>query len=240
VTAFSALPGCYILGLLGVMVLGFGGWGVYTLVRQSRALETFTATAPAALAAPAPTDEAVAALRAKLGAFRDSAAAGKEASVTLDVGEINTLLGGFASLAEIRPLLVCREIGSDGALTAEVSLPLNSFSGRRFLNGRFLCRVAAHDTAGLFIAVTDVQVPGKAIPAGFVDVYQRGIVPGKTFGFLDDMLLRNFRADPEAAATLAAIKRVTSAPGVLTLSTAPATATPAPAPAARESGDKGE
>jgi hypothetical protein len=221
VSKFSALPGCYILGLLGLMVLGVGVWGAFTLVQQGRALETFTATGPATLDVPAPTEEAVAALRTKLGAFRESAGAGRAASVTLDVAEINVLLGGFASLAEIRPMIVCREIGADGALTAEVSLPLNSLSGRRFLNGRFLCRAGAHEQAGLFLAVTDVQVPGKSVPAGFLDVYRRGIIPGKTFGFLDDMLLRNFRADPEVAATLAAIKRVSSVPGAITLSAGP-------------------
>ena len=101
----------------------------------------------------------------------------------------------------------------------ESSLPINSLSGRRYLNGRLICKLGAHEKAGLFIAVTDIQVPGRSVPAGFIDVYQRGIIPGKTFGFLDDALLRNFRADPAVSRTLARVKSVAASNGSVTLVT---------------------
>ena len=227
VAKFSALPGCYIFVVLGCMVLGVVVWGAYTFTHQAREIEQFTATSAVTLPVRKSTDQEITALRDKLTAFQKSAEGGTEASLTLGVDELNTLLAGFESLSEIRPLLVCREIDADGRLVLESSLPINSLSGRRYLNGRLICKLGAHEKAGLFIAVTDIQVPGKSVPAGFIDVYQRGIIPGKTFGFLDDALLRNFRADPAVSPTLARVKSVAASNGSVTLVTRAAPAAPA-------------
>ena len=61
---------------------------------------------------------------------------------------------------------------------------------------------------GSFVSVLDVRVPGRTVPPGFIEVYQRGIIPGKNFGFLDDMLVRNFRDDPAFADPLRRIRRL--------------------------------
>jgi hypothetical protein len=65
------------------------------------------------------------------------------------------------------------------------------------------------------------------VPAGFVEVYQRGIIPGKNFGFLDEMLIRNFRDDPAFTVPLKSITSLRSGEDTLILSTSKTQTSPA-------------
>lgn len=245
VRGVSALPGCYIFLLGAALVVGAGIWGVYTFLRQADELKAFTDAEPAPLAVQSPSPEAVEALQRRLTAFAEEGAAGKPAELALTSDDLNTLLAGFPRLAEVKPLVRVRHLGPDATFTADVRFPMNALPGhRRYLNGEMDGRFGAHPEAGLFLSVLDVRVPGRTVPAGFVEVYQRGIIPGKNFGFLDEMLIRNFRDDPAFAGPLKRILSVKSVEQTLILSTAKPQTNPsvgsAPSPNAVEGTGPGQ
>jgi len=217
----SALPGCYIFLLGAALLVGAGIWGVYTFLRQADELKAFTDTEPSPMVVETPSAGAVEALRLRLSAFAEAGAGGKPAELVLTSEDLNTLLAGFPRLSEVKPLLQVRRLGPDATFTADVRFPMNALPGhRRYLNGEMDGRFGLHPEAGLFVSVLDVRVPGRPVPPGFIEVYQRGIIPGKNFGFLDEMLIRNFRDDPVFAAPLRRIATLKSGEGTLILTTA--------------------
>jgi hypothetical protein len=216
----SALPGCYILALGVFLLAGVVIWAVYTFLRQAEELKAFTDLEPAALALETPAADRVADVQRRLESFAEAATAGREAEMVLSLEDLNTMLTGFPRLEAVKPLLRVRQLGADATFTADIRFPLNALPGhRRFLNGELDGRFGAHPEAGLFVSVLDVRVPGRQVPAGFLEVYQRGIIPGKNFGFLDDMLIRNFREDPVFAMGLKRIARVQTHEDALIIST---------------------
>jgi hypothetical protein len=229
VRGVSALPGCYIFAIGAALLVGAVIWAVYTFLRQADELAAFTDPEPAPMAVSTPDSTQVEALQSRLADFVAAAAAGKPAEMSLTSDDLNTLLAGFPRLAEIKPLLRVRQLGPDATFTADVRFPMNSLPGqRRYLNGEMDGRFGLHPEAGLFVSVLDVRVPGRTVPPGFVEVYQRGIIPGKNFGFLDDMLLRNFREDPAFAAPLKRIGALRFAEGKLIISASKTAATSIP------------
>jgi hypothetical protein len=216
----SALPGCYIFLLGAFLISGTAIWAIYTFLRQADELSAFTDPDPAPLAAVAVDPEKVEALRARLREFDQAAAAGNTPELTLTADDLNIMLAGFPRLSSLQPMLQVRHLGPDATFTADIRFPMNSLPGRRrFLNGQLDGRFGVHPEVGLFVSALDVRVPGRTVPAGFIEVYQRGIIPGKNFGFLDEMLIRNFRDDPAFATTLKRITRLQSSPQGLTLFT---------------------
>jgi len=216
----SALPGCYIFALGAFLLVGVAIWAVYTFLHQAEELKAFTDETPAPLEAITPEPAHVAALEARLQEFAAAAEAGRPAQLSLTPGDVNTLITGFARLAELKSFIRVRRLGPDATFTADIRFPLNSLPGRRrYLNGELDGRFGLHPEAGLFVSALDVRVPGRTVPAGFVEVYQRGVIPGKNFGFLDDMLLRNFREDPVFATPLKQIATLVSSEGTLVLTT---------------------
>ena len=216
----SALPGCYIFSLLAVLVAGTLIWAGYTFFHQVGELKAFTDPSPVVLAVVEPAPAQIEDLTRRLGAFEAATLDGRAAELTLSVDDLNALLAGFPRLAAIKPLLRFRRLGPDATFTADISFPMNSRPGRRrHLNGEIDGRFGLHPEAGLFISVLDVRVPGRTVPPGFVEVYQRGIIPGKNFGFLDDTLIRNFRDDQKFAEPLRRIASLQSQEGQITLST---------------------
>lgn len=214
----SALPGCYIFALGAALLVGVAIWAAYTFLHQAEEMKAFTDEAPAPLEALAPDPARVASLAERLKAFDASGAAGQPAQLSLTVEDLNTLITGFERLADLKSYLRVRRLGPDATFTADIRFPLNSLPGhRRFLNGELDGRFGLHPEAGLFVSALDVRVPGRTVPAGFIEVYQRGVIPGKNFGFLDDMLIRNFRDDPVFVGPLKRIGSLTSSEGVLVL-----------------------
>lgn len=224
VTGFSPLPGCYIFVVLVLFITGVVVWAGWTFYKQTQQLVLFTDEEARPPAVREVTPEEVAAVAEKLQAFQKAVTAEEELSeeviLTLTADELNIMLAGFESLSEVKPLVVCREIKPDNQLVAQVSLPLNTLPGRRvYLNGDVHFSVGLHHEGGPYLWVTAIEVPGREVPAGFLDIYQRGVVPGKTFGFFDDMLLRNFRVDPALAPAFHKIKSVATRAGEIIFST---------------------
>lgn len=216
----SALPGCYIFALGAFLLVGVAIWAVYTFLHQAEELKAFTDEAPAPLEALAPEPAHVEALAGRLREFAAAGAAGQPAQLTLTPEDVNTLITGFDRLAELKSFIRVRRLGPDATFTADIRFPLNGLPGhRRYLNGELDGRFGLHPDAGLFVSALNVRVPGRTVPPGFIEVYQRGVIPGKNFGFLDDMLLRNFRDDPVFAAPLKQIATLASSEGTLVLTT---------------------
>ncbi|MFN0125736.1 MAG: hypothetical protein ACKV19_03505 [Verrucomicrobiales bacterium] len=216
----SALPGCYILLIGLVLLVGAGIWAAYTLVKQAGELEAFTDLEPAPLVVVEPASARVAELQNRLKNFGDAALARRPAELRMKVQDLNDLLAGSPRLVDLKTLIRVRQIGPDATFSADIRFPMNALPGkRRYLNGEMDGRFGLHPEAGLFVSVLDVRVPGRVVPPGFIDVYQRGILPGKNFGFLDEMVLRNFRDDPAFAVPLTRIATLTSEEGALVLST---------------------
>jgi len=192
-----------------VFLVGAVVWAGYTFLRQADELKAFTDTDPAPLAEFSPAPGALAALQSRLTSFAEATTAGHPAELALSVDDLNTMLTGFPRLADVKPLLRVRQLGPDATFSLDIRFPMNALPGhRRFLNGEMDGRFSVHPEAGLFISVLDVRVPGRTVPPGFIEVYQRGIIPGKNFGFLDSMLMRNFREDPGFAPTLIRVAAV--------------------------------
>ncbi len=218
--------------MLALLVAGVVVWAGWTFYRQSQQLAGFTDAEATPPAVREVTAEETAAVAKKLADFQSAATAedAGEVTLTLSQHELNLMLAGFESLSEVRSLVACREIKEENHVVAEVSLPLNSLPGRRvYLNGEIEFLVGLHHEGGPYLWVTEIHVPGRTVPPGFLDIYQRGVMPGKTFGFFDDMLLRNFRVDPALAPAFQKIKSVTSRPGEITFSTRSSAAPTAPA-----------
>ncbi len=214
----SVVPGCYILIIGVVLVVGTVVWGGYTFFRQAGEMEAFTDLEPAVLAVEAPDAAQVAELQGRLARFAEASGGPAELALTRD--DLNALLSGFPRLADVKSMIRVREIGPDATFTADISFPMNALPGRRrYLNGELDGRFGAHPEAGLFVSVLDVRVPGRTVPPGFIDIYQRGIVPGKNFGFFDDMVLRNFREDPGFVGPLTRIASVTTEDDRIVVST---------------------
>ena len=217
----SALPGCYIFFLGAALVLGALVWAGYTFVRQAGELQAFTDPHPAPLAVATPAPAEVDALQERISAFADAAKDGRPAELVLSADDLNAMIAGFPRLSDVKPSLRVHHLGPDATFTAEIRFPLNSLPGqRRYLNGELDGRFGLHPEAGLFVSVLDVRVPGRIVPPGFLEVYQRGIIPGKNFGFLDDMLVRNFREDPAFADPLRRIASLRSTSEAIIFSTA--------------------
>jgi hypothetical protein len=205
----------------GMMLLGGIIWAVYTFTRQLRELESFTDSVPVELPVRAVTPQEMSALGEKLAGFAAETNAGRAPTMNLSVDELNTLLAGCERFAEVRNLVTIERI--DGArIAARISFPLNTLPGRRaYLNGSVLFKPEVRPKAGFCLLTEEIIVPGKTVPPGFLDVYQRGIMPGKTLGFLDDMLVSRFRTDKQIGPILTHIQRAEVADGKLTVTAAP-------------------
>jgi hypothetical protein len=218
---FAPAPGCFIFVIGGLLLAAAAIWAIFTFSRQVRELAAFTEPARAPIEVRPVTIEETAALRNKLAAFAKAVDAGQAPSLSLDADEVNTLLAGFDAFAEIRSLMAIERI-EDGRLAARISFPMNTLPGKQaWLNGNLFFKPAARRDVGFHVITEDITVPGKTVPPGFIDLYRQGVIPGKSLGFLDDMLVRNFRQDRTYGPYLQKIEKVTIADGTFTVTASP-------------------
>jgi hypothetical protein len=217
VSGFSPFPGCYIFMLLAVFVTSILVWGGYTLYQQSRQIDAFTSPTRVPVPVRTPTPAESAALREKLTGFEKAVWAGDGPSLSLTVDELNCLFAGEAPFESVRELISFQKI--DEHLEAQVSLPMNSLrpGDRRYLNGTISIVAATKPEWGFYAIADDIQGPGKTVSKDFIDNYRTGVIPGKSLGFLDDMLLGSFRKDRRFGPVLVKIQKVVLADGRLTV-----------------------
>lgn len=171
--------GCAIFAL---MILTFGGivtWVVHSLLEQNRQIAGFTVEQAPPLPEFVASESDKASVRGKLAAFAAAAEKGEAAPLELSVADCNILLviatdagiGGDKDSTPYPDLL--RFTGFDAqarVLQTDIRLPMNKLpwqEGKRFLAGRAIFRPEI-DNGSLVVRVQGVEVPGKAVPEGFV------------------------------------------------------------------------
>jgi hypothetical protein len=205
----------------GALLVGAVIWAIFTFSRQVRELRTFTAPAPVPIAVRQVAPHEAAALNDKLVTFARAVDAGQAPSLTLTADELNILLAGFDAFSEIRSLIAIERI-EGGRLFARISFPINTLPGKTaWLNGNLTFKPAVRTDVGLHVVTENITVPGKTVPTGFIELYRQGVVPGKSLGFLDDMLAKNFRHNRTYGPYLQKIEKVTIVDGTLTLTASP-------------------
>jgi hypothetical protein len=200
----STRSGCAVgLTLIGVVTFLIA-WGVYTFVRQDRAIGRFTGDSPLELALEAPAPEAAADLGRRLAAFAGPA----PTELALTAIDLNALVATRPELAPLRGLLRFEAV-RDGAVHATVSFPLRRFGSTepRYLNGNlaFVPQVAG---GRLTLDLRSLEAPGKVIDAGFVTNYRHE-------GYLDSLLVRPFERNAEAWPVVTSLGSVEVGDGVV-------------------------
>lgn len=215
VSGFSPYYGCAIMAAAALIFGGIIAWSAYTLFKQDAEIDLFTVPSPS-LPPLAPLDAAAqSALDAKTSALQKAVAAGQPASITLSIAELNSLVARAPDLGNGTYADIVRFSGTNpekNLLLADISLPLNAlpFSGKpkRYLVGHasFQVEVSSEGPDARIIAI---QVPGKTVPAGFIESQQVWT------------WMAPYRANTDFAALLKALTSARVTAGGLTLSTAP-------------------
>ncbi|MCB1224914.1 MAG: hypothetical protein KDK99_03795 [Verrucomicrobiales bacterium] len=213
VSSFHPGYGCVIM--LAAMAI-FGGivfWAGYSLLTQNREIDQFTVAEPAAWPTDAPAAASVEAFQGRLTAFSRAARDGKSAELTLSVADLNTLVALAPDLGNGTYQGMVRFTGTDPekqTLLADISLPLNTLKfwegKKRYLVGTAHFHVEELEN-GPDLRIVEIEVPGKTVPAGFVDTQQVWT------------WLTPFRTDPVIDATLAAVRSVRVTESGVSLST---------------------
>lgn len=215
VSGFSPYYGCVIIAAAGAIFIGIIAWSAYTLFRQDAEIGQFTvasATLPPRIELSA---EDAKVLTNKTTALQQAITNAKSGSITLTVTELNTLVSQAPDLGNGSYADIVRFTGTQpdkNILLADIALPLNPlpFSGKpkRYLVGKASFQIEVN-SEGPDARIIAIAVPGKTIPAGFIESQQAWtwITP--------------YHQDPALSATLKALRSARVTPEGLTLSTQP-------------------
>lgn len=171
---FNPFYGCLIMSMAALVFLGIIGWSAWSLISQDRAIALFAEDQPAPLPPVQLSEEEKGSLEARLAAFAAEARAGRKASLSLSLADLNGLLllapdSGYGSF---RDMVRFEKLDPEkNRVEGRVSLPMNHikfWEGRkRYLNGRAALEVFIHDL-GVDARVADVRVPGREVAEGFI------------------------------------------------------------------------
>ncbi len=174
VSASNPFYGCIIFV---IAILTFGGmvaWTLYSGWKQSKEIDTFTTQDAAPLAVRDITEAEKAAVKAKLEAFAADARAKKPATLALTADEMNqiTTLAEQQGVTGYRGVLHVTKVDhAAGRLESDIRWKMNNlpFSNAkdRFLVGAATL-VPKVEKGSFDLYVTNVTVPGKTVPAGFI------------------------------------------------------------------------
>ncbi len=167
----SPLSGCIILI---VTIVVFGGLIVlYTTVGlwMNRQIEAFTSENPIELPIPSTTPAQTDAVMAKLKELQTAAEANEIARVLFTVEDLNALFATLPLLEDYKGKASIQSITTDG-IFVEMTQQMRALmpGQRRYLNATFLFKPEASRKTVIF-AVRDIAVPGKEVPAEFVNSY---------------------------------------------------------------------
>ena len=166
--------GCAIL-LIAIATFSFIIlWSLYSGLKQSSEIDTFTETNAPPLAALEVGEAQKAAVRTKLDAFGMAAKTGRPVTLTLSLDELNAVLvlSGESGVADYRGML--RFTGIDAPaqkLKADIRWQMNNLpfaqAAERFLVGQATFKPVIENNA-LELHIEDLNVPGKAVSEGFL------------------------------------------------------------------------
>lgn len=166
--------GCAIL-LIAITTFAFIIlWSLYSGLKQSWEIDTFTETNAPPLAAIETGEPQKTAVRTKLTTFAEAAKAGKPVTLTLSLDELNTVLvlAGESGVADYRGML--RFTGIDAPaqkLKADIRWQMNNLpfaqAAERFLVAQATFKPVIENNA-LELHIEDLNVPGKTVSEGFL------------------------------------------------------------------------
>jgi hypothetical protein len=188
-TGHSPLPGCFLF-IVGILVFSsLATWAVYSLVKQSQAISTFTAASADTLENHPFEAAQLTALNERLLQFEKDVWAGTGPSLTLSTDELNILITAAPSFASVKDTLRVKS-NQPEEMTLHVALPMNAlpWEPKRYLNGLIHAKPGVLPDKGLTFETQSIEVPGKKVTPEFIQNYQSG-------RFLDLMLIKSFRED---------------------------------------------
>jgi hypothetical protein len=215
VSGFSPYYGCVIIAAAAAIFFGIIAWSAYTLFRQDAEIDQFTIASATLPPRVELSSEETQTLTSKTTSLQQAITNGKPASLSLTLAELNTLVAKAPDLGNGSYADIVRFTGTNPEkklLLADIALPLNPlpFSGKpkRYLVGKASFQVEV-TTEGPDARIIAIDVPGKTIPAGFIESQQAWtwITP--------------YHQDPALSATLKALRSALVTPEGLTLSTQP-------------------
>lgn len=172
VAVSSPLPGCIILISIIVVFGTLATLFTVVFVKQSRAIAEFTAETAAAVPVATATPEQIADANRKLEDLLLAAARNEMDRVLFTATDLNAIIASQELLADFRGQTHIRGISEEG-IEAEMTQPIRTGflrQGTRHLNGIF--RVKPELAGGtILFRVVGIEVPGKEVPAGFVNTY---------------------------------------------------------------------
>lgn len=154
-----------------LVLVSLGTWAVYVAMKQDKTIAGFAEPAAVALDIPAPSPEALERAGEIEASFRKAVEENAAVKVELTAEDLNTLIATREMLKDFRGNTRVESISGDG-LSVAMSQPMRSgFMGdSRFLNGTLLMKPELR-THTVFFVVTDIRVPGKEVPRGFIDQF---------------------------------------------------------------------
>lgn len=171
--ASSPLPGCIIL-ITVIVVFGFLAT-LFTVVfqKQNRLIDEFTADAPVTVPTYEPTEDQVQETSRKMETLLLAAVGNEMDRILFTSDDLNTLIATQDILADMRGTTYVVSIDEEKGIETQMTQPLRSGflrKGIRYLNGTFHLKPEKVAKTVLF-TVTDIEVPEKKVPEGFIGSY---------------------------------------------------------------------
>jgi hypothetical protein len=185
------LYGCLGVFLLTAIVVVGGGFGAYWWFTAQ--VKRYTADAPANLPVVELSDEELAAIQARIDAFKETIEAGDTPEdLVLTAQELNALI---TQDEDMRGKVFVRI--ADGEVSGDVSIPTDFLPGGkgRFFNASATFEVSLENGV-LIVTLQDAEVKGEKLPQQFID------------GMGQENLAKDAYKDPEVAATLRRIESI--------------------------------
>lgn len=173
---YNPFYGCIIM-LIAVLI--FGGivaWAWYSLVKQDTEIAKFAVDQPVALSAEKPDAAGISDLKQRLEAFSADAKAGKAATISLNIPELNALmdLAPDTGYGRFSDMIAFRRVNENDELIADVCFPMNKikfWEGKRYAVGEAAFTTHLVKDAGPDMKLVSLKIPGKEVNPGFLEAF---------------------------------------------------------------------
>lgn len=209
------LKGCLTLVIVGLLLAGIVGGGIYYY--YGKLVETVTSDKPATIKVDQPTDSQFNTASTKFNNIVNAWNVGHEATVELSATDLNALVARHPSFARLRGKVYFTINNSDLGIETSMPLdviPLSKLKGRYF-NGRM---VTFFELANGEVRLRPklVEANGNSVPAQVLDQIDQ------------NQLNQEIRKDKDAAAAIDRIKSIRVTANSLVITTKLNTAAPVP------------
>ena len=190
--------GCVIFLAAALIFVGLAVWSLYTLKKQDEEIATFTSNEAQKTAIFEPTEAELESLRERIEAFAQACLdkTKPEASLELDVADLNHLLVLFPELNPYLGMLAFTQISDTGRITADLALPMNQmrfWEGKRYLRGVGSFQLTFQpEEFRLYLVLDQIMVGDTSVPQGFLKNLEHWLwlTPYYEDGRSKDVLLR--------------------------------------------------